>query len=335
MKKYNGKVVWVDGKPYGIAERVSPSILIFAQDTGRWSQKGPPLAQLPERMRYLIGLDPGHRQVGYDYSGIEAQILARLSGDQIMLDAFAKNWDLHTLNACDLFGLEYPSDRTKACHIVEGGELEEWRKLYGWAGEDDPRRKFAKIFLYRTMYGGSAKAAYTIPGAAKLGLSRTELEQAVYRWLAAHPNLREFWDRNGQDAIEKFCVRSVSGRRRILTAINEDSRFREGINHPIQSLVSDIVNMVVIETKELGAPYTLSALHPDNPVQLMGQMHDSLLWQIPEVEYDKLLPRIIQIAEAPREWGGITFGFPVEGYEKRLVDGEIVKTHLDKEKLAA
>jgi DNA polymerase-1 len=328
MKLYRGKMVWVKGKPYGIAERVSPSILIFSQDTGRWSQKSPPLAQLPERMRTLIGLDPGHIQVGYDYSGVEAQILAILAGDQIMLDAFAHGWDLHTLNACDLFGLDYPPVRTKECHT--NPDCLAWRETFGWLGEDDARRKFAKIFLYRTMYGGSAKAAHTIPGAAKLGLNRSQLEQAVYRWLAAHPRLREFWDRHGQDAIERFCVRSVTGRRRILCSTNDSARFREGINHPIQSLVSDLVNTVVIETKMLGAPYTISHLHPDNPIQLMGQMHDSLLWQVPEPEYPKLLPEIIRVAEAPREWGGFKFQFAVEGYEKKWVDGKIVKSHLDK-----
>jgi len=333
MKPYTGKVVYIDGEPFGVAERVSPSILIFAQDTGRWSQKGPPLAQLPERMRYLIGLDPGHVQVGYDYSGIEAQILARLAGDQIMLDSFAQNWDIHTLNACDLFGMEYPSTKSKLCHTEPFSKP--WRALYDWIGEEDPRRKFAKIFLYRTMYGGSAKAAYTIPGAAKLGLSRAELEQAVYRWLAAHPKLREFWDKHGSDAMERFCVRSITGRRRILCSPREDARFREGVNHPIQSFVADIVNEVVILTKELGAPYTLSALHPDNPIKLMGQMHDSLLWQVPEEEYPVLAPKIIEVAEAEQEWGGRKFGFPVECYEKRWVGGKIVKSYLDKEKLAA
>lgn len=328
-KRYNGKVVYLNGKTYGIAERVSPSILIYAQDTGRWSQKSPPLAQLPERMRYMIGLDRGCRQVGYDYSGIEAQILARLAQDQMMLDAFALNWDIHTLNACELFSLEYPPDRTKACHISD--ECAEWRAISGWNDEDDPRRKFAKIFLYRTMYGGSAKNAHAIPGAAKLGLSRSQLEQAVNRWLAAHPRLREFWDKHGTEAIERFCVRSVTGRRRILCSTNEGARFREGINHPIQSLVTDIVNTVFIETKELGG----SIKDPDNPVKLMGQMHDSLLWQIPEEIYDDMLPKIIEVAERPREWGGVVFDFPVEGYEKQWVDGKIVKTHLDKGKLAA
>jgi DNA polymerase-1 len=325
MKPYTGKVVRLDGKPYGVAERVSPSILIFSQDTGRWSQKGPPLAQLPERMRYLIGLDPGSIQVGYDYSGIEAQILARLAGDQIMLDAFAQDWDLHTLNACDLFSLEYPPVRTKACHT--GDECSDWREYAQWEGEDDPRRKFSKTFLYRTMYGGSAKAAHTIPGAAKTGLNRGQLEQAVYRWLAAHPNLREFWDKYGSDAMERFCVRSVTGRRRILCSPKEDARFREGINHPIQSLVSDIVNTVVIETLEIGG----DPLSPENPIKLMGQMHDSLLFQTPDHQYESLLPEIIRVAEKDRTWGGITFGFPVAGYEKRWVDGKIVKTPLDKE----
>lgn len=333
MKKYTGKVVYINGEPFGVAERVSPSILIFAQDTGRWSQKGPPLAQLPERMRYLIGLDPGHIQVGYDYSGIEAQILARLAGDQILLDSFAQNWDIHTLTACDLFGMEYPPIRTKACHtdVI----CRQWRADNNWDGEEDPRRKFSKIFLYKTMYGGSAKTAYTIPGAPKLGLSRVELEQAVYRWLSIHPKLREFWDKHGSDAMEKFCVRSITGRRRILCSPQEDTRFRKGINHPIQSFVADIVNLVVINTKELGAPYTISALHPDNPINLMGQMHDSLLWQVPEEEYPVLLPKIIEVAEAEQEWGGKMFGFPVECYEKRWVDGKIVKSRLGKEKLAA
>jgi len=334
MQRYNGRIVWVDGKPFGVAERLSPSVKIFAQDTGRWSQTGPPMAQLPVKMRKIIGVDAGWSQVGYDLSNAELRIVAELSGDDMFLAAFAQGWDLHTLNACELFGMDYPPSRLK--NDIHTSEIcAEWRIKYDWQGEDDARRKFGKIFNFRTLYGGSPKTAYQIPGAGKLGLSRSELEQSGYRWLAAHPKLTGFWEHHGIEAQQRFCTRNAYGRRRVLCSQDDLSRWREGVNHPVQSFVSDLVNEIVVQTfcelncltlddkgcyEWVESLVTAEMVHPlreqPNTVRLCGQMHDSLLWAFPNELFEGHMKRALAIAERPRILGQWTFQFPVSYYTK-------------------
>ncbi len=281
------------------------------------------MAQLPVKMRKLIGVDPGWPQIGYDLSNAELRIVAELSGDEMFLAAFAKGWDLHTLNTCELFGMDYPPDRRKSA-IHGGPECEAWRVLYQWQGEEDARRKFGKIFNFRTLYGGQPRTAYQIPGASKLGLSKSELEQAGYRWLASHPKLNDFWEHHGMEAMQRFCVRNVFGRRRILCSTDELARWREGVNHPIQSFVSDLVNQIVVETYAACNDMCVDTQgnwkknpYGESRVRLMGQMHDSLLWAFQEKYFEKFKQTAIAIAERPRTLGQFTFQFPVSSYEKR------------------
>ena len=318
---YTGPVVYLNGVAYGIAERVSTNVKAFAQDTGRWSQTGPPMAQLPSKMRKLIGVDPGWPQVGSDLSNAELRIAAELSQDQMFLDAFKLGWDLHTLSTCELFGYDYPPNREKSA-IHTGPDCAEWRAKYAWEGEDDARRKFGKIFQFRTLYGGQPRTAYTIPGAAKLGLSRSELEQAGYRWLASHPKLNAFWEHHGTEAADRFVVHNIFGRRRVLCGQDPMSRWREGINHPIQSFVSDLVNTIVLETYAACNAMTYNekgvwSTHPGvSQVRLCGQMHDSLLWAFPQARFDELKAMALEVAQRPRTFGDFTFQFPVSSYEK-------------------
>lgn len=322
MQQYKGKVVYVEGKPFGIAERLSPSVKLFAQDTGRWSQTGPPRAQLPVKMRKLDAVDPGTKQLGYDLSNAELRIVAELSGDDMFLSAFAEGWDLHSLNACELFGMDYPPNRIKnAIHF--GVECEAWRLQYEWQGEDDARRKFGKIFNFRTLYGGSPKTAYQIPGAGKLGLTRAELEQAGYRWLAAHPKLNAFWEKHGIEAMQRYCVRNIFGRRRVLCSADENARHREGINHPIQSHISDLINCIVVKTFiECNTPggtfddMRRYLIEQPSVVQLVGQCHDSLLWAFPEERFNELANQALDIAESPMTFQQFTFQIPCSYYVK-------------------
>jgi DNA polymerase I-like protein with 3'-5' exonuclease and polymerase domains len=240
-------------------------------------------------MRYLIGVDPGWPQLGYDFNAIELQILAIEAQDQLLLDAI-----------------------TKALHHDQ--ECADWRARYDWQGEDDPRRKFSKIFVFRTAYGGSPKAAWKIPGAAKLGMSRNAIEQSCYRWLGAHPGLNQVWLKWGGGAMNNYLVRNSAGRRRVLCAPGEDARFRAGINHPVQSLVSDVVNITCNETMEDG----------DGDIRLYGQMHDSLTFAIIEPRFKDLCARALKIANTPRTFGGKEYPFSLTAYTRTIEAGKVV-----------
>ncbi len=321
MIKYDGKVVYVDGKPFGIAKRYSPSIGLHSQDTGRWSQKDLPAAQLPSKMRAINGIDVGYAQLGYDLSNVELRVVATLSGDQTFLDAFALGWDLHSINCCEFFRMDYPPSRIKA-DIHTGKVCAEWRKQYDWKGEDDSRRKWGKIANFRLLYGGSPKSMYKIPGTAAMGLSRDSAELAAWSWLSAHPALNAFWNTVGTEAMQRFVVRNAYGRRRVLTSQEEQSRYREGVNHPVQSHVSDLINQIVVKTflacnncltmEELRR---LLLIQPSK-VELVGQMHDSLLFSFPLDDFSRLANVALNIAEEPTVLQGKTFQIPVSCYTK-------------------
>jgi hypothetical protein len=99
------------------------------------------------------------------------------------------------------------------------------------------------------------------------------------------------------------------------------ARWREGINHPVQSFVSDLVNEIVVETfcelneLEVDERGRYNG-RPKDRVRLCGQMHDSLLWAFPAELFDVSKAKALAIAERPRTIGNFTFQFPVSSYEK-------------------
>ena len=167
--------------------------------------------------------------------------------------------------------------------------------------------------------------AYTIPGALKLGLGRKELTQACYRWIASHPALNDFWALHGEDAVKRFVVRNAFGRRRVLTTTDEKARYREGINHPVQSFVSDLINTLVVETFCTCNDTSVDdqgrySRRPKDNLQLSGQMHDSLLFSIKLACFDECVNKVLEIASRPRMIGGQQFEFPVSYYTKDFED---------------
>jgi DNA polymerase I-like protein with 3'-5' exonuclease and polymerase domains len=118
--------------------------------------------------------------------------------------------------------------------------------------------------------------------------------------------------------MNNYLVRNSAGRRRVLTAPGEDARFRAGINHPVQSLVSDVVNVTCKETMKAGA----------GDIRLYGQMHDSLTFAIREERFKKLCARALEIANTPRTFGGKEYPFSLTAYTRTLEAGKVVVTDL-------
>ncbi len=279
------------------------------------------MAQIPSKMRSIIGIDPGSIQLGYDLSNVELRVVAILSGDQLFLDSFSKGWDLHSLNACDFFNMEYPPSRIKA-DIHTGAVCAEWRKKYDWKGEEDARRKWGKISGFRLLYGGSSKTMHKIPGTAAMGLSREAAQLTAERWLSAHPALNAFWNTVGTEAMQRYVVRNAYGRRRVLCSQEEQSRYREGVNHPIQSHVSDLINQIVVKTfLACNNVLTMDELRrllliQTSSVELVAQCHDSLCFAFSEKDFDRLANLALDIAEETTVLQGKTFQIPVSYYTK-------------------
>lgn len=272
----------------GLADRIYPEFKIHAQVTGRWSTTGVPMAQLPDHLRNIVCPDDGTVWLGYDWDQIELRILAALSGDAPLLDAFRHSWDIHTLTACELFGLPYPSVRTADLHTVL--DCAEWRRRINWSGKEDARRKFAKQFIYRLNYGGSAHGAITIPGAKQLGLNATKLSQASNRYLASHPGLSK-WRQEMAYLVsgKRFpTIRSPLGRKRILLSEGPKS-LREAYDTPMQSGVSDVANLVAVFLFE-SFPW----------LRFQYQLHDGWWWGCPVERVQETISPLKSIVE--REW---------------------------------
>lgn len=269
-----------------LVDRIYPEFKLHTQATGRWSTTGVPMAQLPKHLRSIVCADEGWRQVEYDWDQIELRLLAALSQDMPLLDAFAKGWDLHTLTACELFGLPYPPNRVNP---HENGESLEWRKQVGWGSKEDMRRVFSKQFVYRLNYGGSPKDAINIPGARMLGLNAAKLALASNRYLMAHPGLSKWRAEMAMRVQVKFPeVRTFMGRKRILLT-DGPKKVREAYDTPMQAGVSDIANITAI-----------SIYHELPWVQFLFQLHDGWRWQVPIHLVEETIPKMREIVE--REW---------------------------------
>jgi len=277
-------------KPLIGVERIHPEFHVHAQANARWSTISPPMAQIPADLRDIVCPDEGTGWLEWDWDQFELRINAATCNDIPSLEAFANGWDIHTLNSCDLFGLPYPPDR-KDPHKSDANQA--WRQSVKWEGKDDPRRVFAKRFVYRLDYGGDPARAGDIPGAKALGLSSTLLVQASTRYLAAHP-AKAAWRRATRLSISKPpgggmpYAETFLGRKRRISE-SGPSAWRIAFDYPMQAGVSDVANFTAIRI-EREMPW----------LDLMYQMHDGWKYQCPMERLSSSASQLREIVEA--EW---------------------------------
>ena len=287
--------------------RFYPEFLIHAQANARWSTNNPPLAQLPNDYRDIIMPDDGHTWLGWDWDQIELWINALLTNDTPTLDAFANGWDVHTLNMCDCFGYPYPPNRVQPWAQPENAA---WIAALNFQGKDDPRRVFAKRFVYRLDYGGDPENAGDIPGAQTLGFigpaGKIKLVQASQRYLAAHPAKAEARRILAHTASTTSIVRTFRGRRRRLLG-DGAKKIRDAFDQPMQAGVADWFNETfVMITEQL--PW----------LDWMYGMHDSQWWQCQNDRVEETWPLYKLIVERPLTINGRTVVFPATFKRREL-----------------
>lgn len=283
--------------------RFYPDQLIHAQANGRWSTNDPPLAQLPSDLRDIVCADSGYVWLGWDWDQIELRINAELSGDMPSIEAFANGWDVHTLNACDLFGLPYPPDRRDP-HT--SAECAAWREVTSWQGKDDLRRVFAKRFVYRLDYGGDPARAGDIPGAKALGLTSSLLVRASNRYLAQHPQKAEWRRQIAMDATQTRISRTFAGRRRRLLGDGKKA-IREAFNQPMQGGVVDVFNTTFVQITEQ-FPW----------LEYAYGMHDSQNWACPLERIGETILPLRQLVTQVWDINGVKTRFPATFKPKEL-----------------
>lgn len=236
--------------------------------TGRLSSSGPNLQNIPIRTergkeirKAFVPGTPDGFIVSADYSQIELRIMAHLSGDAHLIQAFRDGLDVHAATAAKIFGI--PVDAVTRA-----------------------QRGIAKTANFGIMYGISSFGL-----AQRLQLSRGEAKQIIDDYFAAFPAIRSYIDRTVADAREKGYVETLFGRRRYLpdiTSRNQTVRSlaeRNAVNAPIQGTSADIIKLAMISVQRRLEAEGLRS-------RMVLQIHDELLFDTLPDEVE-VLSRIV------------------------------------------
>ena len=244
--------------------------------TGRLSSSDPNLQNIPIRtplgreIRAAFVAEPGHVLISADYSQIELRVLAHLSGDEALSEAFRENLDIHDRTAERVFGRD---------SALDPHEL----------------RRRAKIINYALLYG---KTAFTL--AKDIGVSQQAAQDFIDAYFAGFPGVRGYIDRTLDEARRTGVVRTATGRRRLFPEINSKNGMirmaaeREAMNMPIQGTAADILKQAMIQVQAALAAHNRRA---DRPVRMILTVHDELLFEAPEPDAEAVAGHIKSLME--------------------------------------
>ena len=241
--------------------------------TGRLSSSDPNLQNIPIRtelgreIRGAFVAEAGNVLISADYSQIELRVLAHLSGDEALVDAFRKDEDIHDRTALKVFG---------------GKSGLSYHEL----------RRRAKIINYALLYG---KTAFTL--AKDIGVSQEAAQEFINAYFAGFPSVRAFIDNLLATARETGVVKTMFGRRRLvpdLTSRNYQIRTgaeRYAVNFPIQGSAADILKRAMIDVhRELVAT--------GSRARMILTVHDELLFEAPREAADETSALVRERMEA-------------------------------------
>lgn len=248
------KMIAADGRIHGALNQTVAA-------TGRLSSTEPNLQNIPvrtelgQRIRQAFIPESGNKLISADYSQLELRILAHITQDPRMLEAYKNNEDIHSQTA----------------RLVFGATTEQEMK---------EKRRLAKIVNF-----GIAYAVEAFGLSQRVGISRTEAKQVIADYFATYKGIREYMDRTPEEARKQGFITSLFGRRRFFPSIN-DRNFavrsraeREAINMPIQGTASDIVKIAMIRVADALKREKLAT-------KMIMQVHDELLFEAPENEIE-------------------------------------------------
>ncbi|MEE9344422.1 MAG: DNA polymerase I, partial [Methylococcales bacterium] len=237
--------------------------------TGRLSSSAPNLQNIPIRseqgrkIRQAFIAAPGNQLIAADYSQIELRIMAHLSEDQHLLTAFSEGADIHRATAAEVFAVEL--DKVS-----------------------NDQRRSAKAINFGLIYGMSAFGL-----AKQLGISRKDAQSYIDLYFARYPGVKRYMDETRQIASEQGYVETLFGRRLYLPEIKSRNAQRRqyaertAINAPMQGTAADIIKRAMITLHDWISDSNQS-------IQMIMQVHDELVFELPESEIESSLPVIRQ-----------------------------------------
>ncbi|MDD2721401.1 MAG: DNA polymerase I [Gallionella sp.] len=256
------KSTYTDKLPKQVNRRTGRVHTNYAQAvavTGRLASSDPNLQNIPirsaegRRIREAFIAPPGSHIVAADYSQIELRIMAHLSGDAGLLQAFANNEDIHRATAAEIF-MTTPAEVTSE------------------------QRRYAKVINFGLIYGMSAFGL-----AKQLGVERGAAQSYIERYFARYPGVKRYMDDTRLLAKQQGYVETVFGRRLWLPEINSNNAMkrqgaeRAAINAPMQGTAADLIKLAMIKVQQW--------LEADGlQTRLIMQVHDELVLEVPDAE---------------------------------------------------
>jgi DNA polymerase-1 len=226
------------------------------------SSSDPNLQNIPIRtplgreIRRAFIAEPGHVLISADYSQIEFRVLAHLSEDPVLVEAFREGADFHERTAMKIFGPESGKDPHEL-------------------------RAIAKMVNYALLYG---KSAFTL--SKDIGVTQQAAQEFIDAYFAGLPRVRAFIDRTLEEARATGVVKTMYGRRRLVPELNSrdfqrrSASERETVNMPIQGTAADILKRAMIDV------HAALASQPD--ARMILTVHDELLFEVPKARADEL-----------------------------------------------
>lgn len=267
------KSTYVDALPQMVNKktgRVHTSYNQAIAATGRLSSTNPNLQNIPIRTergrevrKAFIPRDENHTIISADYSQIELRIIAEISKDANMMEAFTKNLDIHTATAAKVYGLPL-------------GQV------------DSTQRRNAKAVNFGIIYGQSAFGL-----SQSLGIPRKEAAEIIENYFAQYPGIKQYMSDTMNFARENGYVCTLMGRRRYLRDINSANATvrgfaeRNAINAPIQGSAADMIKIAMINIHREFCAKKLSS-------RMTMQVHDELIFDVPNEEIEIVKPIITE-----------------------------------------
>lgn len=255
-----------------VSGRVHTSFNQTVASSGRLSSSNPNLQNIPvrtevgRRIRRAFIADPSYVLLTADYSQFELRILASITQEPRLVEAFSNDEDIHTITAASLFNIP-PAQVTK------------------------DQRRLAKTVVYAVLYGQSAFGLAQITG-----MSNSEAAEFIKRYHETFPSVKVYVDRTLNQAHQQGYVNTLYGRKRFipelhsLPSVERQALEREAINMPIQGTNADLIKIAMIRIQHALEEQRLKT-------RMILQVHDELVFEVAVEELERARRLIKRLME--------------------------------------
>lgn len=238
--------------------------------TGRISSQDPNLQNIPIRtalgrsIRRAFVAPKGSVILSADYSQIELRVLAHLSKDPVLVEAFRTGQDIHVRTAMEIFGVDA-------------------------AGVTDDMRRTSKTINFGVIYGMGEAAL-----AKRLGISRAEAARFIDAYFQRYRGVHEFMERTMADARRSEAVHTLLGRRRLLPDLRSSDRMRRSYaeriaqNTPIQGTAADLLKLAMVKLAKPPVP----------GARMVLTVHDELAFEVPASAVEEATAKVREVMES-------------------------------------